>query len=424
MEEEIQSEMIRDYLEEIPHWTLRWGIAMLAVILLAVGWLGWFIHYPSIVRADFTLTSTNSPKAIIPKIEGRLEKLFVKENQFVKADQVLAYLESTAKHAEVLRLERQLNQLQKLVEQNDYVRINLFPVSNFEHLGEVQNLYQTFQQSYVHIVALFSNGYYLNRKNNILKNIQGSQHLNQHLQDQYKIYARDAELAEKEFQINEKLFSDQVIAPLDLNHEESKALSKKIPLKNIESSMVNNALQINSSQRELLEWEQTVIEQKENFKQALLSLQSNIETWKNRYLLVAPTSGYVYFPAILQEKQVIKASVELMYIGKDNYSFMGEVRIPQDNFGKVQVRQKVLIKFQGYPFEEFGSVPGVVSTIANLPSSDNQYFIAVVTLPQGLRTDQQKNLSYKIGMKASAEIITEDLRLLERLFYQFRRITH
>jgi HlyD family secretion protein len=63
------------------------------------------------------------------------------------------------------------------------------------------------------------------------------------------------------------------------------------------------------------------------------------------------------------KKQNIKLGAEIMYIGTQNQEFFGEISIPQTNFGKVKIGQKVLVKFQGYPFEEFGAVEGKIATI-------------------------------------------------------------
>jgi HlyD family secretion protein len=250
---------------------------------------------------------------------------------------------------------------------------------------------------------------------------------NRKLEEQYKIYQRDMELAEKEFQMNQKLFSQKVIAPLEFYREESKLLAKKLPLKNIENAIINNNSLKNTKKIQILDLDNNALQQKSSFQQNLNTLRSAIESWKNRYLLISPTDGNIYFSGLLQEKQNIKLGAEIMYVGTQNQEFFGEIRISQTNFGKVKIGQKVLVKFQGYPFEEFGAVEGKIATIAQLPSLDNttgqpSAFIATVKLPNGLKTNFNKQLSYKIGMTASAEIITEELRLIERLFYQIRKI--
>ncbi len=419
---DIQTEAVRDFLEEIPHWIIRWGMLVISFVLIAAFSISWFVHYPTVVNTEFRLTSENIPKPIIAKVDGRLEQLSVKENQKVKKGDVLGYIESTAKPDEILDLEKQLVKIDDLLQKEAYNQIGNIDLNGFKNLGEVQNQYQNFQVVYVQITTLFSDGFYQKRRNLLETDITELDRTNNKLKEQYQIYSRDVELAEKEFQMNQKLFSQKVIAPLEFYREESKLLAKKLPLKNIENVIINNNTLKNGKKTIILDLDNSILQQKGSFQQNLNTLRSAIESWKNRYLLISPTDGNIYFSGLLQEKQSLKVGTEIMYVGTQNQEFFGEIRILQTNFGKVKIGQKVLVKFQGYPFEEYGAVEGKIATIAQLPSSDNTNFIATVKLPNGLRTNFNKQLSYKIGMTASAEIITEDLRLIERLFYQIRKI--
>ena len=126
------------------------------------------------------------------------------------------------------------------------------------------------------------------------------------------------------------------------------------------------------------------------------------------------------FSSILQEKQLLSANQEIFFIAPASSQFFGTVKIPQMSFGKIKTGQKVLIKFNGYPFQEFGSVDGVIAEISEVPAKDST-FLAKINLPNGLKTNFNKQLTYKIGMNATAEIITEDLRLIERFFQNFRK---
>jgi multidrug resistance efflux pump len=420
-ETEIRSEAVRDFLETIPNWLIRWGILSVSIVLLVVFSAGWWIHYPTIVVADFTLSSTNLPKPVIAKVDGRLEKIFVKENQKVKTGEMLGYLESTASHNEVLRLESELKNFDDNLLKENIEGVHTVNLNKYYHLGEIQNQYQDFQQNYVQMSSLFKDKYFQKRKDFIENDINETLTINEHLQDQLKLYDRDVELSDKEYKINEKLLKEKVIAKLDLYREESKLLAKKIPIKNIQNTILNNRALVNSKQREILELESATLLQKESFKQSLNVLKSNIEQWKSRYVLLSPIDGRVNLAGSLQEKQYLKSGSEILFISTQNKTYLGEIRIPQANFGKVKKGQKVLIKLQGYPFEEFGSVHGRIVIIAELSSQDNQSFWATVSLPNGLLTDANKKVEYKTGMKASAEIVTEDMKLIERLLFAFKR---
>lgn len=331
-------------------------------------------------------------------------------------------MESTANHAEVLQLIIRLRNLQHLIRDNHFKKLKDFPVEQFQELGELQAPYESFMQSYIQTLALFSNGYYNKRKFFLNQELSDLTNAHNQLSQQYIVYTQDALLAQKEFDIQKKLYSDKVISILDYHREESKYIAKRLPIKQIEVSLTTNSTNQTQKKRELAELDRQAIEQKNLFRQATNTLISVATDWKKRYLLEAPTSGTIHFTTILQESQLLKAGSEIMYIGSTAINrYFGEIRIPQANFGRVKKGQKVLVKFQGYPFEEFGAVEGTIGIISQIPSQDNTYFSAIVELPNGLRTNYAKNLTYKTGMDASAEIITEDLRLIERVFYQLRR---
>ncbi|MEO6684620.1 MAG: HlyD family efflux transporter periplasmic adaptor subunit, partial [Dyadobacter sp.] len=356
------------------------------------------------------------------KTDGRIEQLFVKENQKVHTGEILAFVESTSGHHEILDLEQELNKIRDTVKDRNFSNLSSIKLNSYEHLGEVQSAYQNFQQIFVQVRMLYSDGFYGKKRRLLLNDIQRAETMDKRLEEQRDIYIRDSELAEKEYKVNEKLYKSKVIADLDIYKEESKALGKRLPIKNVETSRINNDSQKSAKLTELLELDRTVQEQTENFGQALNTLRSAIELWKSRYLLIAAEDGNVFFSTILQEKQSLKTGVEVMYISSGTSHYLGEIRIPQINSGRVSIGQRVLIKFQGYPFEEYGAVEGNVTSIAKVPSQDNTYFLATVSLPDGLKTNFNKTLIYKTGMAASAEIVTEDLRLIERLFYQIRKI--
>ena len=159
------SEAIHDYMEQIPSWILRWGISVIFLVLLSLGAISWFVHYPTLVTATFRLTSDNAPKPVVARAEGRLVKLFVKDNQPVLKDSILAFIEASADHAQVLALAQDLKNLQTKIEANNFELLNQFAANRFQKLGELQTAYQSFMQSYTQTLALFANGYYTKRKN-------------------------------------------------------------------------------------------------------------------------------------------------------------------------------------------------------------------------------------------------------------------
>ena len=83
--------------------------------------------------------------------------------------------------------------------------------------------------------------------------------------------------------------------------------------------------------------------------------------------------------------------------------------------------QDVNIKLANYPDSQFGIVKGKVKAISLTPDKDGNLLIDIA-LPNGIETSYNKKITFQQEMSGNADIITEDLRLLERLLYQFRDV--
>lgn len=105
----------------------------------------------------------------------------------------------------------------------------------------------------------------------------------------------------------------------------------------------------------------------------------------------------------------------------DKEFVVGRMLIPSVNSGKVKPNQKVLVKLDNYRYQEYGIVEGKVQNISLTPDDKGNYYVDVL-LPKGLRTSFGKKLPFDRELKGSAEIVTEDLRLIERFFYQIRKL--
>jgi len=94
---------------------------------------------------------------------------------------------------------------------------------------------------------------------------------------------------------------------------------------------------------------------------------------------------------------------------------------PQKGLGKIKTGQKVMIKVESYPHEEYGYVQGVVNYISAMPSRRDS-FLVKVDLPKGLQTNYNKELFFRNNLAAGAEIITDDRRLFDRLTGQLKKV--
>ena len=347
---------IEEIISKQPPFIVRWGTVYFFFLLVSVGIISWYIQYPDIVVAKARLNSVNAPKAVITKTEGKLVRIVVTEDASVKQGQVLAYMESIANPASVNSISLQLDSINWLIGQSrtdDIVKY--FPGHSnqrlLNNLGELQTTYQTFIQSFISFKDFLSDGFFLKKKNMLFTDMVNLQKLDAILANQKTLLVQDVDLSTETFDANKSLAADKVISALDYRNEKSKLIAKQLSLPQINSAIVANESQQNEKRKEIAELENQVLVQKNTFVQALQTMKRQVQLWEFKYLLKAPVDGIVSFAGFFQENQEIKQGQPLFYVQPANTTYFAEMLVPQYNFGKIKPGQKVLLKFQAYPFE-------------------------------------------------------------------------
>lgn len=122
------------------------------------------------------------------------------------------------------------------------------------------------------------------------------------------------------------------------------------------------------------------------------------------------------------ENQFVNAGDNVFDVIPTNESgYIGKVKAPAQNSGKIKLGQTVNIRLANYPDREFGIIKGKINAISLTPDSAGNLLINV-SLPKGLHTSYKKQIIFQQEMTGTADIVTEDLRLIERLLYQFRDV--
>lgn len=158
-----------------------------------------------------------------------------------------------------------------------------------------------------------------------------------------------------------------------------------------------------------------------DYRASVGQLLASIHSWEMAYCLMAPAEGKVQL--LLQEapnQYLSSGNIFARIVPKEGESWMGRALLPLQRSGKVKVGQRVIVRFTNFPDQEFGIVNGRLSSVSLVPSEDN-YMIEIV-FPDGLITNYGKSLPVFYEMKATAEIVTEDSRLIERFFQPLKKI--
>ncbi|WP_276499380.1 HlyD family secretion protein [Pontibacter litorisediminis] len=417
--EAVHSDEVDDFISKPPAWILRWGATILLVILCCVGAGAYFISYPEVVSTPLVLSSSSLPVPVASHVQGQVQQLLVEDRQNVSQGQELALMESTANYEQVLRLTTLLDSLQAALSKGEFERMQDPNGFGLERLGELQVPFQVFNKSFSRY-RIYSDSYYQIKRNSLKKELAGLEAVHQALLHRKSLHEDNITLAEQEFEKQEELYRNKVISATEFSNAKSLLLGKRLPLTQVEHEIFDSITRQNAKRNEIIEFEKSILEEQEELTQALQTMQSHVSEWRKKYIVTAPQRGEVVYSSFLQENQLVEQREILFHILVERQAVFGEVHLPQQNLGKVKVGQLVLVKFDSFPFQEFGNIIGKVAYISDVPTPDGEY-LAKVILPEGLVTTYGKTVHYRPGMLAKAEIVTEDIRLLEKVLYSFRR---
>lgn len=420
-QQELLTEEVQEVISYRPHWIVRMGNAIFLLVVLLLLALTGIIEYPDIINSSARLVTLNPPKLVNAKTEGKLEKLFVVNEEVVKKGRHLGCIESTADYNEVIQLQNWIAQTITSTQNNeyDYLLSNRLPA--FAGLGELQTQCQQFQNQLEITKQTLARGYYQRKKNTLQKDLQYLAALRNNTIQQKQLHQQDQQLQQKEYDAYETLAKDKVIAPLELNQYKSKLITKEQNLEQLNAQITNSDISSLGKQKEILDLRKQVTDQQQQFHSALLELKSGIEEWIQQYVLVAPEDGKLLFVSSLQENEWINNGQGLFYIQPLQTKFYVEMMAGQTGIGKIKTGQKVMIKVEGYPSNEFGYLAATVNYISNIPSRTDS-FLLKAELPKGLQTNYEKTIFFRNGLAAHAEIITDDRKLFDRLAGQLKEV--
>jgi HlyD family secretion protein len=298
------------------------------------------------------------------------------------------------------------------------------PAPELSGLGEIQIAYQAFQnQLELTKQTLAGGGIMRKRKNALQKDVGYLNRLKANSAQQKELTVQNKQMNQKEYEAYEKLASEKVIAPLELNQYKEKLIAKEQSLQQLDAQLTNNDLSSHGKRKEILELQKQVTDQRQVFYSSLLDLKSQVEIWIQQYVLTAPAAGNVIFITSLQENELISNGQGLFYIQPRQTQFYAELLAGQKGFGKIKPGQKVLLKPESYPGNEFGYLAGSVSYISEIPNRSDSFLIKA-DLPGGLKTNYGHTIYFRNGLQARAEIITENRRLFHRLTGQLRKMVN
>ena len=424
---ELRSEEFQEVLGSVPHWILRWGIATLAVIVVILLVGSAFFKYPDVLSSQVVLTGSTPPAVIVAKASGKLKELYVIDNQEVKTGTYLAVIDNPAKTEDVLYLKKYLSEDKGIAGQarNDTL-IRIMPDIV---LGSLQSSYSAYKAT-LHEYSEYNRLMYYPQKIAMTKE-RKIQLEKQYaiLLNQQKLTKEQLNLVHNKFQRDSLLNVKGMISNEEMENSRNAYLSSLMSCENISSSLNSMQIQIGQLDESLFDAGHQDIETLNSLQTRLQTqlsqLQADILNWELNYVLVAPIDGKITFTNYWVENQNVAAGSQVFTIVPDGtLPMIGKAMLPLARSGKVKTEQKVNIRLQNFPENEYGILRGTVKNISLTPTETGgmAYYSVEITLNDGLITTYKKELPYLSDMQGQADIITEDISFLERLILPVKKI--
>ena len=419
---QIRSEEVQEILNYVPNWMIRYGNTLVFLLIVLLLFISWFVKYPDVIVAEVVVTTKIPPEKIYAKSTGKIQVLFINNNEDINRETIIGIIENTANYKDVLLLKSILDTL--TINKNQLS----FPIDElpFLLLGDIASSYATFESNY--------SEYVLNKELKpyssefIANNLTLSE-----IKNRLLILKSQKELNEKElgFKLNDlnrskNLFKKGIISAKEYEKQELDYTQSLRSLKNMNTSISQLKEAIGNSKNTIKSAEiRKTQEETRLYKkvvQSLYQLKKEVKDWELQYALKASIKGKVSYLSFWNENQTVNTG-DLVFtiIPSTNLGYIGKIKAPVQNAGKIKLGQKVNIKLANYSDNEFGTLNGIIENISLFPDKEGNYLIDVF-LSNNLITSYNKKIKFQQEMRGAAEIITEDLRLIERFFYQLKNV--
>lgn len=422
---ENRTEEVAYIIEKMP---TRFGTTVSAIVISLVLLLflfGCIVKYPEVLKGQIVINTRQAPVKLVATTPGNIVLLHDKVGSTVKAGEYIAYIKNSANIQEVRLLDDLLHNIN--IHKVTYIKHRHFFPENLS-LGDLNNKYFSYLNALYQYLDYNEQQPFTTQKDINTKLLGMQKTMLKELQNDYLNQKIKYKTSQSLFRKDSTLFSKNVIAKADIERSIVAKANSELDYKSIDKQITNTNYQIDDAQNKLeLLAIQKIEKEREltiNLFNSYYDLIDNIRKWEHTYVFVSPMNGRIDFLNFLKNNDFIQSGQELFKIIPVTNEMIGQVNLPEHGSGKIKKGQDVIIKLDNYPYNEYGSIKGKVKTISLATNqqtlSDNQNkinaYLINVSLPNGLKTNYGTELNFHAESRGTAEIITDDRRLIERFF--------
>ena len=405
-----------DIIGREPAWIVRVGISLIAVILLLLACLSWFIRYPDSVAGTAVLQTLHSSVQHRSHVSGHIEQMLVADGQQVEKNQPLSVIGGELNFSDLSRLEATLSIYG--ADPQEHRLDHLYDaLSTLSGLGVLQTHFEGYKNSLREQIQYHDSSVLKLKIRTLNDKVQRNQAMLIALEQKKATAEKQMALEQQEAEQKTYLADNGLATSSELIQAKQRLYQKMQALNDIGLQIKQRQMDISQYQLEIenqtLLWQRTLQEAKSASAAHRAELMTQLGRWKKDHVILAKVNGEVSFNQAWKANQYIQDNQTLFTVIPDNQKMDAWMRLSGAGIGKVKVGQKVDIELDQFPAGEFGKLSAKVEGISLVP--DEEGYLIRLTLPEQIRLSHGGSLEGIPYMQGKAKIITRKRRLLQRI---------
>lgn len=418
-----RTEEVQHIIERMP---TKFGVVTTLIVFLIFSFMlffGCIVRYPDIIQGQITINAKSAPVKLISNSNGKLRIGLLRSMQYVKEGESIAYIQNSANPNTVDFVDSLLKTYNptnlSILELNNKLPKNL-------SLGELNVKYYDFSSRLQQFLDYNYNRLYDNKEKNLDEILKDQQNAVISAKEKIRMAKNTMVYAHKFYYRDSTLFLKRVISESELDKTQMSYIATKDSYQNAINNLSNATQQLYLTESKIQDLGVEKPQKKKELHLALISsyndLIDNIKIWRQKYVFEAPFTGKVQFQKFYTDGQFVQSGEPIFNVIPEQDKIFGQVIVPSLGSGKIHQGQQVIVKLDNYPFNEYGSITGIVNSISlstsivKMNETELDTYQVLIDFPNNLKTNYNTKLTFKPEAKGVAEIITDDKRLIERLF--------
>ncbi len=415
------SSLTKELIDTLPRvWTR--GLLYLLVVFAAI-----LLPWAMLSKVDETGSARGrlEPKGKTLKIDapvaGTVATVKVKEGQTVRSGQTLLELESELARTELqqaqAKLEGQMNRGAQLIVVQNQLKTAVRTQQQQSQAQESEQLAQLDQ-------------------------------IRQRLNSSRKAYALEKDrlaVTQNDVQRHRSLWQKGVISKSKLEEVEGVMFERQRLLQQVQSDiqeattelekqqsayervMRTGELAVLESQRQLKELQSQVVDVHSEIAQTKKQIQS-LQFQLRQQVLRAPTNGSIFQLSIQNAGSVLQPGQTIAQIAPQGAALVFRAQMPSQESGFLRVGMPVKLKFDAYPFQDYGVVEGNLrwlspdSKVVETAQGNVETFELEIALDQTYIQNQNQRVALTPGQTATAEVIVRQRRIIDFILDPFKKL--